>query len=257
MVFKILAHLLPPDDPRYIKWKNSLSKRPKPWNKGKTKYTNISVLKISQTFKEKKINNFKSWRQNAIENGILKLPKASLTKNSDLAYLIGLVLGDGHIQVFPRTERLTVTLNVKYPKLIEYAKEVFQKVFEKQPSISIQRKSNAVKVSLYQKHISKRIGIISGNKRKDVIGVPDWIVNNKKFTTSCLKGLFEAEGSLCIHKPTGTYNFAFSNKNIKLLNDVYQALIALGYHPERRTTAIRLRKKLEVNTFKTLIKFRE
>ncbi len=72
-----------------------------------------------------------------------------------------------------------------------------------------------------------------------------------------LKGLFEAEGSLCIHKPICTYNFAFSNRNPSLLRHVEKCLLALGFHPEVRWNAIRLRRTEKVEKFRKLITFRE
>jgi hypothetical protein len=74
---------------------------------------------------------------------------------------------------------------------------------------------------------------------------------------SAIKGLFEAEGSFSIHKKTYTYNFGFSNVNVSLLDEVEKALKILGFHPERRTNAVRLRKKKETLEFQRTIGFRE
>jgi len=71
-----------------------------------------------------------------------------------------------------------------------------------------------------------------------------------------LRGLYEAEGSLTISRKSYTYNFQFSNRNKCLLDLVYDKLTYLGYHPERRTYYIRLRRKNEVERFKKLIKYR-
>ena len=45
---------------------------PSSWNKGQTKYTNISVKKISDTMKHKKIDNFKLWRDKMKIEGKIK-----------------------------------------------------------------------------------------------------------------------------------------------------------------------------------------
>lgn len=257
MPFKLLPQLLPKIDIRYLHWRNSLKKRSSVWNKGKTKENNESINKISQTFKLKKINNFKDWRNRMIENGTIKLPKSKLSKCYDLAVFIGLVLGDGHIQKFPRTERLLIVLNTKYPQLIKYTAYLTERLFDKIPAIEYKNNANYARISLYQKNISDRLGVIAGNRAKDYIGVPTWIWKEKQYIIGCLKGLFEAEGSLSIHLQTCTYNFQFSNKSQKLLDDVKRGLIGLGYHPEIRINAIRLRKKIEVGTFNKLIQFRD
>jgi len=85
---------------------------------------------------------------------------------------------------------------------------------------------------------------------------PTWIVKNKTYLIGILRGLYEAEGSLSIHKPTYTYNFQFSNRNKSLLDFVQSSLIQLGFHTERREDCVNLRRKKEVEEFRNLIKFR-
>jgi hypothetical protein len=45
---------------------------PSNWNKGQTKYNNLSVKKISDTMKLKKIDNFKFWRDKMKKEGKIK-----------------------------------------------------------------------------------------------------------------------------------------------------------------------------------------
>lgn len=254
---QLLPQCLPKNDPRYIIWKNSLSKRPLPWNKGITKRLDSRVKKISATMKEKKINNFQRWKEKMIKDGKILVPQVILTKSYNLAVLIGLILGDGHIEVFPRTEILTISLNTKYPDLVTHTTTLVQQIFNKKPNPAKIKNVNCIRISLYEKDISKRLGIISGNRSKDTLGVPLWIFEQKKFIIGCLKGLFEAEGSLSIHLRTSTYNFQFRNNSPVLLKNVKDSLIKLGFHPEIRVNSIRLRKKHKVEHFKKLISFRE
>jgi hypothetical protein len=255
--FSFRPNELPKNDRRYKKWLESLKRRSSPWNKGKTKETNTSVKKISETFKNKKIDNFKNWRQEMIKAGVIKNSYSPFKKTKELAFLIGMTLGDGHIQKFPRTERLLISLNTKYPGLIEYVNNLMTKIFEKQATLSKVRNSNCMRVWVYQKMISSRLEIPTGNRGMSTLGIPGWIWKSKTYIIFCLKGLFEAEGSLSIHLPTYTYNFGFSNKNQKLLDDVEMALRILGFNPEVRSDKIRLRKKEEVFLFKKLINFRK
>ena len=227
------------------------------WNKGKTKETDPSVRKISRTFKKRHIDNFYSWRQVQIKEGKIMSQYPPFKKSVELATLIGLIWGDGNISKFPRCERLVITLGTDKPKLILYAKQVVKDVFSKEPHIKKASYENAVKISLYQKHISKRLGIPSGERKHSKKGLPKWIWGSKKFLLASLRGLYEAEAYLSIHLPTSTYNFAFVNYNERLLFDVKTALIKLGYRPEIRPYAIRLRKKDEVKSFEKLISFRK
>lgn len=255
--FRILPNLLSKDDPRYQKWLASLEKRPAPWNKGKTKFTDISVRKISKTFKLKKIDNFSNWRKVAKDKGLIVSNYPNLQKDTNLAFIFGLVLGDGNLHQFPRTECLRITLGTDKPLLIEYTHKILISIFNKNPSLIKRSDSNCADFRLYQKHLSKRLGIPTGSRAKLVLNLPKWIWKNKKFLTACLRGLFEAEGSFSIHLPTYTYNLSFSNNNITLLNEVEKALIYLGFHPERRYNAVRLRRKAEAYKFIELISFRK
>ncbi|MBU1085842.1 MAG: hypothetical protein ABIJ43_02545 [Candidatus Beckwithbacteria bacterium] len=255
--FKILVQNLPKDDPRYIKWRKSLKNRPTPWNKGKTKETHASLRKTSLTMKRMKLDNFKKWRDKMIGDGKIISNHPPLTRSSDLAYLIGLVLGDGNIYKHPRVEKLTITLGTDKPNLIKYSVPIIKNVFNKNPTIYKQKNSNCVHIYLYQKQISSRLGVLSGNRRHAKNYIPKWIWRSKKYLIACLRGLYEAEGSLCIHKPTYTYNFTFNNLNPCLLKEVTKALLSFNLHPEIRTYAIRLRRKKEVKYFKKLISFRK
>ena len=247
---------LPHDNPRYIRWRESLKKRPGPWNKGKNKESDDGVRKISETFKLKHINNFANWRKQMIQEGKIIANPNPLRKNKFTAVLIGLVLGDGNIHKFPRTEKLTITLGTDKPDLIKFAEQLTEQVFSKKPVTLKHGLSKAVRITLYQKFISERMEIPNGRRRYSITGIPQWIWESKTYLISCLKGLYEAEASYCIHLPTCTYNFSFHNRNPKLLSDVSKALQNLGYHPEVRSYAIRLRRKDEVKSFKALINFR-
>lgn len=255
--FALSLNQIPKNDPRHLHWKKSLANRPPPWSKGQTKETNKSVAKMAATFKKKKIDNFAQWREKAITQGLFKKQHPPLVQNAELAFLIGLVLGDGNIQAFPRTERLTIALGTDKPKLWKYAAVIVEKVFSKKPTVTKVTASECMRVSLYQKEISRRLQIPTGARGDIEINIPKWINENNTFLISYIKGLFEAEGSFCIHLPTCTYNFAFANKNKSLLNIVENSLRKLDFQPRRRPVNIALRKRAETLAFEKLISFRK
>lgn len=227
------------------------------WNRGLNKYTSESVQKISRTFKEKHIDNFKNWRENMRQLGRIPSGYPDFVKSESLSELIGVVLGDGNLSKFPRTERIIIASNSNNPGFVRRYSGIVEKIFKKKPTISKLVGANCIRISLYQKFISKRLGIPLGDRGKLVYDLPEWIRGNKSFLVSFLKGLFEAEGSLSIHLKTSTYNFQFCNYNNSLLNIVKNELILLGYHPEVRKIYVRLRKRLEVESFRQLIRFRD
>lgn len=222
-----------------------------PWNKGFTKNTHPSVLKISETMRVKKIDNFYGWRKKLQK----KLSKP-LVRDEKLAFLIGLSFGDGHIQKFPRTERLRIVLGSDKPSLWRYTAKLVEHIFKKRPWIKHRKYSNAIDISIYKCGLSEQLEIPIGARKNLKIKIPQWIWKKDKFLISCLRGLYEAEASLNIHLATYTYNFSFSNKNQYLLDEVEKALIHFDFNPERREDAVRLRRKHQVESFKQLINFR-
>ncbi len=179
-------------------------------------------------------------------------------KSGDLAELIGVVLGDGHIESFPRSESLTIACNSKNKGLIRRYKTLLRKFFEKKPyeGRSASNK-NCTRIRIYQKNIAKRLRLPIGNKEDINFKTPIWILKDREYLKRYLRGLYEAEGSFCIHKPTYTYKFLFSNRNKSLLENVYGGLRILGFHPYKSKNQIQISKKEEVYRAKDLIKFRQ
>lgn len=251
-------NLLPRDDPRYKKWKDSLKKRPSPWSKGYTKETHPSVLKISQTMKKKKIDNFAKWRAKMKKLNKIRSIYPPIKQGGDLAELIGVILGDGHIGKFPRTESLTIASNANNLGFVERYASLVDKLFNAKSTKSYNGKSKGcIRIRIYQKKISERLAIPVGNRKNQKIKIPLWILQNKVHLIRYLRGLYEAEGSFCVHRPTSTYKLLFSNRNKSLLKNVYRALKILGFHPHKSPDKIQVSRKKEVYKLKNLIQYRQ
>jgi len=255
--FSMLPNLLPKNSKEFIKWKNSLKKRSSPWNKGHTKKTHPSIQKISQTMKKRKIDNFRQWRDEMKRLGTIKSKYPPLQKNKELSELIGLVLGDGNLYKHKRTERLTISFNTKYPNIIKRGRYLIEKIFQKKSTGCQIETTNCARIWLYEKNNSKRLGIPCGAKKNHQLRIPKWIWESEKLLRACLIGLFNAEGSYSVNKPTYTYNLQFSNTNKSLLKNVHRALKMLKYNPNLRKNTVRLRRKEEARKFLKEIRFQE
>jgi DNA-binding transcriptional regulator WhiA len=110
---------------------------------------------------------------------------------------------------------------------------------------------------LYEKNISKRIKIPAGARKDLRIDVPTWILKNKQYIVRYLRGLYEAEGSFNVHKPTYTYKFIFTNTNQTLLDNVYNLMKKIGFHPHKSKKQIQISKKDEVYKAVETLKFRK
>lgn len=226
------------------------------WNKNQSKDTNLSVKKISDTMRLKKIDNFKLWRDKMKLEGKIKSEYKSLEKNGDLAELIGVTLGDGHICVYPRTEELRIISNSSNVGFVKRYADLVHKVFHKKAYIRVSNQSNSIRIGLYEKYISDRLGVPAGARKDLAITVPDWILSKKNYIVRYLRGLYEAEGSFCVHEATYTHKFFFANRNRSMLLNVKSLMEILGFHPHISKDQVQLSKKEEVYRAMNLLKFR-
>ena len=214
------------------------------------------MQKISETMKSRKIDNFAEWRKRAIRDGRIRVRFPRLPRNGDLAELIGVVLGDGHIEKFPRTERLLIFSNSNNKGFAERYAGLVEKLFKKKPYVYKQSTQNCIRISLYEKKISERLGIPTGSRKNILITVPDWVMKRKTYIIRYLRGLYEAEGSYSVHKLTYTYKFVFSNTNQSLLKNVVKLLKMLGLSPHYDSLRVQISRKNEVLRAVELLKFR-
>ena len=213
--------------------------------------------KIANTKRRRKIDNFKLWRDKMKAVGKIKSEYLPLKKNEDLAELIGVVLGDGHIRQYPRTEELSIFSNSNNLGFVKRYSDLVEKIFNKKPTCSIHSGKNCIRIRIYEKNISSRLGVPFSPRGKLKIVIPGWIISNKKYIVKYLRGLYEAEGSFSVHKATYTYKLQFSNRNVSMLENVFRLNIQLGFHPHRSKNMIQLSMKAEVLSFIDLIEFRK
>lgn len=207
--------------------------------------------------KLKKINNFKVWMDKMKEEGKIKSEYLPLKKDGDLAELIGVTLGDGHICSYPRTEELRIISNANNPGFINKYAEIIERVFNKKPYIRNNNQNNSTRIGIYEKNISERMQIPTGARKNLKIEVPSWILKNRQYIVRYLRGLYEAEGCFSVHKPTYTHKFLFANRNETLLNNVFNLMKKIGFHPHKSANQIQVSRKEEVYEAMRVLEFRK
>lgn len=204
----------------------------------------------------RKLDNFKKWRDKQKRLGNIKSEYPPLIQNGNLAELIGVILGDGHIYRHDRCDSLRITGNYSNKGFTNrYAKLTYD-VFGRVPAIAKVKASNAVTITIYEKSISSRLKIPHGNRSELDYKVPSWIRENRMLTIRFLRGLYEAEGCITHHEKTSTHKFIFSNRNPKLLDIVFMLVSELGFHPHCSRYAIQVSRKAEVQKLSDLLQFR-
>lgn len=229
---------------------------PSNWSKGFTKENHPAIRKRSLTMKRNKVDNFALWRERMRKAGKFGSFEP-LEKNGDLAELIGVILGDGHLRKFPRTEELSIFSNSNNPGFIKRYSRLVEKIFGKKPACTKHGKSNCTRIRIYQKGIKKKLDIPYSPRRWLVIKIPKWILANNQYIVRYLRGLYEAEGCYCVHEKTSTYKVFFSNRNDSMLGNVFFLVKKLGFYPNRSGHKVQISRKNEVYEFLDLIKFRK
>lgn len=177
---------------------------------------------------------------NLKKNGIV--PKVKFYKSPDysqeLAEYVGIMLGDGGITF----GQCTITLNSEADsRYILFVSKLGEKLFGEAPKIIKRKDSKAI--CLYYNGVSLvkffvRIGLKTGNKVKQQVGVPDWVRNSREYSTACLRGLMDTDGGVFLHKykvngkEYGYRKISFTNRSVPLLKFVSQTLKELEFTPK-------------------------
>ena len=221
------------------------------WNKGLTKLTNSSLLKTPHTLAGKKKSNFWKWQDKN------KITYSNLVHSKELAEFYGTILGDGCVEKFPRTDKITISFNRKEQDHLLHVFKIICELFDKEPKIRSRKTSNCDDLYFYQKNLSSRLEFPYGRKLDNDLIIPEWIKRSVLYSRHCLKGLFETDGDWFIDNKYDTNVIKFTNMSSTLLNDLYSVLINLGYHPQLRKTDVRLARRNEVYNFVEWIQFRK
>ena len=187
-----------------------------------------------------------------------------LEKNEHLAELIGIILGDGNLGIYPkykngvntgrvRCHYLRIYCNLSEKQYAQHLKNILVKVFKRNPYIYERVNAGELYLEISKKDLDKELGIKIGDKIKNEVFVPQWIFSQERFLTSCLKGLFDTDG--CCYKTGGKYLIVnFTNKNDQLLIGIYKGLKKLGFHPYKiKNRAVELGRRLEIEKFFSII----
>ena len=225
-------------------------------NGSKIWFMDARAKKISQTMRARRLDNFKQWRDKMKELGKIKSTYPTLKKDGNLAELVGTILGDGHIYEHPRCDSLRITGDASKMDFVNRSASLVEIVFEKRPAILKVRSSNAMTVTIYERNISKRLGIPHGSRKDLNYILPKWIARSRSFTIRFLRGLYEDESFLCYQPPTSTHKLFFANKNQHLLKLVATIVEGLGFKQNTYVNKVQVSRKAEVQELKDLLQFR-
>lgn len=176
--------------------------------------------------------------------------------SKDLAEFIGIMLGDGHVGVYQATVTTNVNTDLEHAR---YVVTLTEKLFGIQARISYRKDSRACVVVISSREVCdflKKHGLPHGNKVRDGVRIPEWIVANKLYASRCIRGLFDTDGSVYMDrhfikgKKYCNLGIAFVNRSAPILTFFKHTLQDMHYHPTQKTTfEVFLRRAAEIDDY--------
>jgi hypothetical protein len=177
---------------------------------------------------------------NLRKNG--NIPKVKIYKtpvySSELAEFVGIMLGDGGIT----SSQCTVTLNREVDaEYVRFVTGLGLKLFGESPKFLERKDSKAIVLYYNGVFLIKyllSIGLKAGNKVKQQVEVPDWVLLLSEYKKTCLRGLMDTDGGVFNHRYTVNgknyiyKKISFSNRSTPLLHFVFNTLAELGFNPK-------------------------
>ncbi|MDD3399813.1 MAG: hypothetical protein PHF07_02065 [Candidatus Pacebacteria bacterium] len=174
-----------------------------------------------------------------------------LKPSSKLAELFGIILGDGTIT----KNQVRITLNRFTDKqYVRYVEKLITGLLKEKPSI-FERKST---IEIYLSGVNlvkelERMGLKRGNKVKNQVVIPGWIMADKRYANACARGLFDTDGGLFIHKHGGgrwnNLGWCFTNHSLPLIENVREILRFNSIEPKGKKYKIYLYAVPDIRNF--------
>lgn len=162
-------------------------------------------------------------------NGHGSKEKIGLIKNERLAELVGIILGDGHIDKHSRDRGdrfisnyyVSVTLHENEELIIQKVERLLSACLNRETKRETLKDIKAVNIKIYGKEVVEALESIdleAGNKVEKQVSVPEWIKEERNLSKACLRGLIDTDGSIYERKE-GERIVYFKNRSKPLLKD--------------------------------------
>lgn len=206
---------------------------------------------------KKRLEKWKLWweKEGRKKSTIIKQKDFVTPKKSEkLAEFFGILLGDGGLTKYQLKISLDKNKDREYALFIE---KVINELF----SVPTQKKTfpnnNALDIVVSRKGVIDFVikhGLKTGNKVKNNIKVPSWIIQNKKYSKACLRGLIDTDGCMVLEKhmiKNKVYTYPrlnFVSKCPDLISFVFTTLKMNKFSPINRRggVSVQLEKKQEI-----------
>jgi intein/homing endonuclease len=129
----------------------------------------------------------------------LSFKKPAFSK--DLAEFVGIILGDGGIS----RNQITVSLNrVTDREYSIFVRKLIQKLFDIPMGLYVSKRSLVDRIVISRtalvSYLTDVLGLMNGNKVRQQVDVPEWVMRNQSYAISCVRGLIDTDGCIIIHR---------------------------------------------------------
>ena len=156
----------------------------------------------------------------------------------ELAEFVGIMLGDGGIN----KSGISISLNsIKDAQYVDYVSNLCEGIFGRKPKLRKRKYVNCIEMYLYGEKLVgylEKLGLRTGNKVVNQVGVPNWVHSDRKYVIACLRGLMDTDGGVFTHRYKVNdklycyKKICFSNHSMPLLSYVSSTLRLIGLKPK-------------------------
>lgn len=182
-------------------------------------------------------NAFSTGSRNPSTSSNNELIQLCNNNSPQYAYILGCYLGDGHISKLPRTYRLRIYNDVKYPEIIKDQISSLKKLFTTNKIMARkQLHANCVEVVTHNKNLARLFPQHGdGKKHSRDVTLTDWQWKIVNLEPECfIKGLIDSDGSHILHQQIikgviyKRYKYQFTNKSSDIISMYLKVMEMLG-----------------------------
>jgi len=169
-----------------------------------------------------------------------KRVKIMADKSDDLAEIIGVILGDGHLEKSYRSGHYAVKIcggedDLEY--LASFVSPLFSRVFRKQLRNFRFKKARAVMFYIHDKSVLFTLehhGLKPGNKKDNDACIPQWIFENEGYLKACIRGVFDTDGTVFPKSANPRFpQLELTSKINGIQRTFRRGLLQLGFKPSK------------------------
>lgn len=174
--------------------------------------------------------------------------------SENLAEAVGIILGDGSISKFQISISSSAKVDNEYA---DYISRLFKGLFKVDVARLKIRKNTIVQTISSREVVEyfNKMGLKIGDKLKNNITIPRWIVSNESYLKACLKGLFDTDGCIyyhCHYTRGREYNdigWEFRNLNVNLLKEFQNFLLKKGFNSKIKKASIAIYNRHDISKY--------